>query len=63
MWFLVFIVLVPNVAGIDKVTKLEHYDLWGTCDSERQRIMIEMEKQYPNDPTWTLECRFYGTRT
>lgn len=57
MWTLLFIVLVP-VVGIDRVTLLESYHSKEHCEAERERIMIEMAKTYPDDPTWTLACRF-----
>ena len=56
MWTLLFIVLVP-ISGIDKVTALETYPSREACESERERIMVEMVKAYPDDPTWTLACR------
>lgn len=55
MWVLVFIILTP-VAGIDKTILLETYPSLEVCESEKGRIMVEMNKAYPGDPTWTLAC-------
>lgn len=59
MWILVFVVLI-EVQGIDTVTALEKYTTKELCQSEKARILIEMEKSYPGDTSWTLECRFRG---
>lgn len=56
MWILVFIVLTP-IVGIDKATLIETYPSHEACEMERERIMVEMTKAYPDDPTWTLACR------
>lgn len=60
MWLLLFVVLVP-VTGIDKVTKLEQYTSREKCESERERIMVEMNKEYPGDDTYTLVCSLATT--
>lgn len=56
MFTLLFIVLIP-LAAIDSVTVLETYATDAECQSEKKRIMAEMEKVYPGDTTWTLQCR------
>jgi hypothetical protein len=61
MYTLFFIVLL-DLPGIDKVIKLESYPSMDACVSEKRRIMGEMEKVYPNDKTFRLECRLTGQR-
>jgi len=60
MWLLLFVVLIP-VTGIDKVSKLEQYPSREKCESERKRVMVEMEKAYPGDDTYTLVCSLSTT--
>lgn len=60
MWLLIFVVLTP-VAGIDTNHLLEKYSTKSKCESEKLRVLYEMSKAYPDDPTWTLECRFHPT--
>ena len=59
MWVLLFIVLVP-VSGLDKIHLLETYPSKEGCLSELERVMGEMEKAYPDDTSWTLQCRPAG---
>lgn len=59
MWVLLFITLAP-VMGIDHTTFLEKYPTKEACMIERDRIMIEMNKTYPGDTTYTLVCRPMG---
>lgn len=61
MYTLVFIILVP-VSGIDRITELERYPSEDACQSEKIRILKEMQKVYPDDKTWSLECRLTGQR-
>jgi len=59
MYTLVFITLIA-VKGVPPNVAIEHYPTMKACETERKRIMTEMEKAYPNDTTWTLECRLTG---
>lgn len=61
MFTLVFITLIA-VPGVPPNVAIERYPTMKACESERKRIMTEMEKVYPDDKTWTLECRLTGQR-
>lgn len=59
MYTLVFITLTL-VPGVPPNVAIEHYPSMKACEDERVRIMYEMEKAYPGDKSWTLECRLTG---
>ena len=56
MWLLV-IVLLQIVPGVDRVTVLETYPTWEACRLERSRITKEMAAAHPDDRDFVLECR------
>lgn len=56
MWLLV-IILLQTVPGVERVTVLETYPSWETCRSERNRVALEMAASYPQDRGFRLECR------
>lgn len=61
MWIMVFIVLL-DLRGFDKVIVLESYPTEDACVKELHRVQHEMDKTYPNDQTYRLECRLRGQR-
>jgi hypothetical protein len=56
MWILV-IVLLNGVPGLDKIMKLETYATSEECQSERNRIGSEMAAAYPNDRDFVIACQ------
>jgi len=56
MWILV-IVLLTNVPGLDKIMKLETYATYQECQIERNRIGYEMAAAYPNDRDFVIACQ------
>ena len=56
MWLLV-IVLLNNVPGLDKMIKLETYATSEECQSERNRIGFEMAEAYPHDRDFVIACQ------
>jgi hypothetical protein len=57
MWLLV-IVLLSNVPGLDKMIKLETYATSEECQIERNRIGYEMAAAYPNERDFVIACQF-----
>ena len=57
MWVLV-IVILNIVPGLERVTVLEKYDTRDECEIERSRIAYEMAKAYPGEETFLIACRF-----
>jgi hypothetical protein len=56
MWILV-IVLLTNVPGLDKIMTLETYATYQECQIERNRIGYEMAAAYPNDRDFVTACQ------
>jgi len=56
MWILV-IVLLSNVPGLDHVMKLETYATPEECQIERNRIGYEMAAAYPYDRDFVIACQ------
>jgi len=56
MWILV-IVLLNNVPGLDKIMKLETYATHQECQTERNRIGFEMAAAYPYDRDFVIACQ------
>ncbi|HYM89485.1 MAG TPA: hypothetical protein VES92_10260 [Nitrospiraceae bacterium] len=56
MWLLV-IVLLSNVPGLDKMIKLETYATSEECQIERNRIGYEMAAAYPNERDFVIACQ------
>ena len=56
MWILV-IVLLNGVPGLDKIMKLETYASYQECQIERNRIGFEMAAAYPYDRDFVIACR------
>mgnify|MGYP001614615848 FL=1 len=56
MWILV-IVMLSAVAGIDRTTVLEKYDTYEECRDAQAHVSAGMVKAYPDDHTFTIECR------
>jgi hypothetical protein len=56
MWLLV-IVLLSNVPGLDKMIKLETYATSEECQIERNRIGYEMAAAYPNERDFIIACQ------
>ena len=56
MWLLV-IILLNIVPGLEKVTVLNTFATSEECQIERNRIGSEMAKAYPNDRDFVIACR------
>jgi hypothetical protein len=56
MWILV-IVLLNTVPGLDKIMKLEMYATSQECQIERNRIGYEMAAAYPYDRDFVIACQ------
>ena len=56
MWILV-IVLLSSVPGLDKIMRLETYATAQECQSERNRIGYEMAAAYPYDRDFVIACQ------
>lgn len=56
MWLLV-IVLLSNVPGLEKMIKLETYTTSEECQIERNRIGYEMAAAYPNERDFVIACQ------
>src|SRR3977135_3484328 len=56
MWLLV-IILLNIVPGLERVTVLNTFATSEECQSERNRIGFEMEKAYPNERDFVIACR------
>ena len=56
MWILV-IILLNAVPGLDKTMKLETYATAQECQSERNRIDYEMAAAYPYDRDFVIACQ------
>jgi len=56
MWILV-IVLLSTVPGLDKTLRLETYATAQECQSERNRIGYEMAAAYPYDRDFVIACQ------
>jgi len=56
MWILV-IVLLNNVPGLDHIMKLETYATYQECQVERNRVGFEMAAAYPYDRDFVVACQ------
>jgi len=56
MWLLV-IVLLNSVPGLDRIMKLETYATYQECQIERNRIGYEMAAAYPHDRDFVIACQ------
>jgi hypothetical protein len=56
MWILV-IVLLSSMPGLDKIMKLETYVTAQECQTERNRIGYEMAAAYPYDRDFVIACQ------
>ena len=56
MWILV-IVLLSSMPGLDKIMKLETYATAQECQTERNRIGYEMAAAYPYDRDFVIACQ------
>jgi len=56
MWLLV-IVLLNIVPGLEKITVLNTFATSEECQSERNRMGFEMAAAYPNDHDFVIACR------
>ena len=56
MWLLV-IVLLNNVEGLDHITVLHTYTTSEACEFERNRIGYEMAASYPDDHDFVIACQ------
>ena len=56
MWLLI-IVLLNIVPGLEKITVLNTFATSEECQSERNRIAFEMAAAYPNDRDFVIACR------
>jgi len=60
MWLLV-IVLLNNVPGLDKMIKLAAYATSEECQIERSRVGFEMAAAYPYDRDFVIACQLSPT--
>ena len=56
MWLLVMI-LLNDVQGLDKVVVLNTYATSQECQIERNRVGYEMAKAYPQDRDFVIACQ------
>ena len=56
MWLLIM-VLLNIVPGLDKITVLNTFATSEECQIERNRIAFEMAEAYPNDRDFVIACR------
>lgn len=56
MWILV-IVLLSMVPGLERITVLEEYPTLRECSLERNRIGFAMADAYPFERDFIVECR------
>ena len=62
MWLLL-LVLVPAIPGFDRTTVLETLATEQACLDLRQTVLEGMVAAYPDDYTYSVECRFKPTRS
>lgn len=56
MWLLIM-VLLNNVPGLDKIMVLQTYATSEECQSERNRVGFDMAAAYPNDRDFVIACQ------
>lgn len=56
MWLLV-LVLIPAIQGFDRVTLLETLQTQEACEELRRVVIEGMVQSYPDDHTYSIECR------
>lgn len=58
MWLLV-LVLIPTITGVDRVTLLETLPTQEACIELRSAVIEGMIQAYPNDRvSYSIECRY-----
>lgn len=55
MWLLV-ILLLEVVPGLDPITVLHTFATFDECQTERNRIGFDMAASYPYERTFTIGC-------
>lgn len=55
--WLLFLVLLSPVPGIETNTKLNEFDSESVCHDEQERIGKEMAIAYPGDTSFRIECQ------
>jgi len=55
MWLLV-IILLSQVPGLDKITVLKTFPTYQACKEERNRIGFDMAESYPETANFTIDC-------
>ena len=61
MWLLLIILLTP-LPGIDGVTVLNTFATYEECQPERDRIGFEMAESYPHENNFRIVCEFRERR-
>ena len=56
MWLLIMI-LLNTVPGLEKITVLNTFASSEECQSERNRIGFEMAAAYPYERDFAIECK------
>lgn len=56
MWELVFVVLI-SLPSMPRVTVLNIYTTMEKCYQERDYVRKEMERAYPGDKDFDIQCR------
>jgi hypothetical protein len=56
MWLLIMI-LLNTVPGLEKITVLNTFSSSEECQSERNRIGFEMAAAYPHERDFFIACR------
>ena len=57
MWLLL-IVLLTTVSGIDRATVLNTFPSYEACKPERDRVGFEMAEAYPGENDFVIVCEF-----
>ena len=57
MWLLL-IIMLTIVPGIDRATVLNTFESYDTCKPERDRIGFEMAEAYPGENDFLIVCEF-----
>jgi hypothetical protein len=56
MWLLIM-VLLNNVPGLDKIMVLQTYATSEECRIERNRVGFDMAAAYPNERDFVIACQ------
>lgn len=62
MWLLV-LVWLQSLPGVERMTVLETYPTYQDCGTERNRIGFAMAEAYPYERNFVIECRPAGCRS